>query len=60
MVVQKNVPIDQPYHARLKRISILDGKSMKGVVTDWIVKDGRGIVTGEVGKAIETTEAKKE
>jgi hypothetical protein len=48
MVLQKNVPIDEPIHSRLKRIAILDGTTMKGKVTEWIVKDGRGVVTGEV------------
>ena len=51
MVDQKNVPIDEPFHARLKRIAILEGTSMKAIVTGWIVRDGRGVVTGEISPA---------
>jgi hypothetical protein len=39
---QKNVPIDEEYHAELGRIAILDRTSMKGTVQTWIRKDGRG------------------
>jgi len=45
MVRRKNVPIDEPYHDELKRISILDKVSMKRVIEKWIERDGRGKLT---------------